>query len=416
MDPDLPLSTVYLSICRFTKAGTYKIDVTFIQPSSKLLNVEMKCPTVTVVNDIPRADETCFPDQFFSLTSNHALNNVSSSSPVLLLPYSQQHNLEPNVMTNCSDVDLHYSFHLLSVDPSTWKHFRTQRYPNSVGKTFQETFLADYCSELGPKSTLLIEAKALHYGYYLGVVTVASSVNVADFRHFVQPMEIIRSDLQSTFGGNQTITTDGQAIELNFYSSTFDPDAEGSDRRKLNFTLICYPTRLQSSVFQPNMIQLGATRPNDRNPQNHNPWTIQWANLTIVARRPDLNIQFFENQCFSSSAKNGKSRDFLPFDNKAKIFNITEDQLVFNNGTLNFLFIVRHLIDGRQLVRRFTAEKQTDINFDTADLSLLEEVMNNLDDLALANPQKAVELITGLADKLNEMSDNSVRWRERERG
>jgi hypothetical protein len=34
--------------------------------------------------------------------------------------------------------------------------------------------------------------------------------------------------------------------------------------------------------------------------------------------------------------------------------------------------------------------------------------MGNLDDLALTNPTKAVELITGLADKLNEMSDNSV--------
>jgi hypothetical protein len=34
--------------------------------------------------------------------------------------------------------------------------------------------------------------------------------------------------------------------------------------------------------------------------------------------------------------------------------------------------------------------------------------MDNLDDLAAANPKKAVELITNLADKLNEMSDNSV--------
>jgi len=34
--------------------------------------------------------------------------------------------------------------------------------------------------------------------------------------------------------------------------------------------------------------------------------------------------------------------------------------------------------------------------------------MDNLDDLASANPNKAVEFITGLADKLNEMSENSV--------
>jgi hypothetical protein len=34
--------------------------------------------------------------------------------------------------------------------------------------------------------------------------------------------------------------------------------------------------------------------------------------------------------------------------------------------------------------------------------------MDNLDDLASTNPKKAVELISSLADKLNEMSDNSV--------
>lgn len=394
---------------RFTKVGTFKIDVVFIQPSSKLLNVEMKCSSVTVVEGVTRAADTCFQEQHFTLNSSNALNNISSTSPVLLLPFSHQHQLEPTIVTSCPDPDLVFSFYLLAIDPSQWKHSRTQRYPNPTGPNFQETFLTDYCSELGPKSTILIEAKALSYGYYLAVVTVASTTNLADFRQFFQPIEIVRSDLRSKFGGNETINTDGQPIELDFYSSTLDPDADESDRRKLNFTLICYPTRLQSSVFHPNMIQLGATRPTDRNPQNFNPWAIQWSNLTIVSRRPDFNIQFFENSCFSSSVKHGKNKEFLQFDTNAKLFNITEDQLVFNNGTLNFLLIVRHMIDGRQLVRRFTVEKQSDINFDTADLSLLEEVMNNLDDLAAANPQKAVELITGLADKLNEMSDNTVR-------
>ena len=46
--------------------------------------------------------------------------------------------------------------------------------------------------------------------------------------------------------------------------------------------------------------------------------------------------------------------------------------------------------------------------FENADLNALEEVMGNLDDLAAANPEKAVALMTGLADKLNEMSDNTV--------
>jgi hypothetical protein len=52
--------------------------------------------------------------------------------------------------------------------------------------------------------------------------------------------------------------------------------------------------------------------------------------------------------------------------------------------------------------------KKVKIIIDTTDLTVLEEVMENLNDLAEANPNKTVELITGLADKLNEMSDNTV--------
>ncbi|CAF1575450.1 unnamed protein product, partial [Didymodactylos carnosus] len=43
-----------------------------------------------------------------------------------------------------------------------------------------------------------------------------------------------------------------------------------------------------------------------------------------------------------------------------------------------------------------------------SDLNAMDEAMNNLDNLAATNPKKAVELITGLADKLNEMSENST--------
>ncbi|CAF5181185.1 unnamed protein product, partial [Rotaria sp. Silwood1] len=93
----------------FAKVGTYKIDVTFIQPSSKFLTVEIACPTVTIVQGITQPEETCFQEQQFSLTSSNAINNITLSSPVLLLPYSLQHNLEPIILTTCSENDLIYS-------------------------------------------------------------------------------------------------------------------------------------------------------------------------------------------------------------------------------------------------------------------------------------------------------------------
>jgi len=363
---------------------------------------------VTIVEGIIQPEASCFQEQEFSLYSPNGINNITSLSPVLLLPYSFQHNLEPIVKTTCAEHDLIYSFYLLSIESSQWKYSRTQRYPNSINQSFQETFLSNDCSELGPKSTLIIEKKSLLHGYYLAVFTVSTSLNLADFRQFIQPIEIIRSDLITKFGGNDTITADGAMIKLDFYSSTIDPDLSEIDRRKLNFTLICYPENAQSSVFYPNTLQLGTTRPTESNPQNLNNWSIQWNNLTLISRHSDLNIQVFENQCFSPNTKREKIKELIHFDSKTKVFNISEQELEFNNGTMYFLLIVRHLTDGRQLIARLEIDRQINYLFDNADLSALEDAMENLDNLATANPVQAVALITGLADKLNEMSDNSV--------
>ena len=378
--------------------------MTFIQSSTKLLTVEISCPIVTIVQGIIESDKTCFQEQQFLLDSPNSLNNITEHSPVLLLPYSLQHNLEPVIMTSCAETDLIYSFYLLSVDSSLWKFSRTQRYSLSSSQTFDESFLSQECSELGPKSTLTIEPKSLPHGYYLAVYTVSMSTNQADFRQFTQPIEIIRSDLTTTFGGNQTITNDGENIKLNFYSTTNDPDVDDFDRRKLNFTLICYPEDIQSLIFSTDSIDLGSSRPTEANPQNQNPWLIHWDQLTLMNPRSEYNIHIYEKQCFVSNTK----KELISFDRKTKVFNMTEQNLDFNNQTMHFLLIVRHIIDGRQLITRYELTKRVTFVFDNADLSQLEEVMGNLDDLAAANPTKAVALITGLADKLNEMSDNTV--------
>ncbi|UJR29011.1 hypothetical protein I4U23_010229 [Adineta vaga] len=389
---------------KFTKAGTFIIDVTFIQPSSKRLPIIIKCPTVTIVKETIRKEETCFHEKQFHLISSNSLNNVTITSPVLLLPHNLQHDLEPHLTTNCYAQDLLYSFYLLSIDPLQWRYSRTQRYLMSTSPSFQDTFLEKYCSKFGENSTLTIEPKSLPHGYYVSVFTITKSSNLADFRQFIQPIEIIRSDLITTFGGNETITNDVNELNLDFYFTTIDPDYNEFDRRKLNFTLICFPEYLQSIIFQPNIIQLGSSRPTETNPQNLNQWSIQWTNLNSIFRRLDINLHVYENQCFKSN----KQEELIQFDTQTKTLHIHESNLVFNNGTLHFLLIVRHLIDGRQLIARLKVDQQLSLDFDTTDLGALEDVMGNLDDLASANPKKAVEFISGLADRLNEMSDNST--------
>ncbi|CAF1019415.1 unnamed protein product [Rotaria sordida] len=394
---------------KFTITGTYKINITFIQPSSKLLIIELKCPTVTIVKSTIQSEETCFHEQQFHLISSNALNNInSSSSSVLYLPYSLQHKLEPIIETKCSNNDFIYSFYLLLIDPSQWKYSRIRQYSNIINQTFQETFITNYCSEFGINSTLIIESKSLLYGYYISVFTISRNSNMADFQQFIQPIEIIRSNLITEFGGNKTIENNNEELYLDFYLTTIDPDNNELDLHKLNFTLICYPEYLQSAIIQPNIIQLGSSRPIETNPQNINNWSIQWKNLNLLLHQSELNIQFYENQCFSSNIKHEKNQQLIAFDSNRKTFNISERDLILHNGTLYFLLIIRHLTDNRQLITRLDVNKQLNFNFIIADLNVLEGIMDSLDDLALTQPTQAVELITGLADKLNEMSDNTT--------
>ena len=389
-------------IYRFTKTGTFKISAKFIQASSKHLPVELKCSTVTIVEGTIKPEETCFEEQDFHLTSSNSTNH-SQSTALLLLPYSLQHNLKPEIVSRCSKDDFLFSYYLLSLDSSLWKYSRLlQRYSNP---SLPETFVNQYCAELTTESDLTIAARTVPHGYYLAVYTVSLSSNPADFRQFIQPIEIIRSDLVTEFDGNQTIDESDQDILMNFYSTATDPDRKDFDRRKLNFTLFCYPESSQSKLFQPNMIPLGSSRPTDTNPLNQIQTTIEWSKFNPIFRQNELNLQILEHQCFSLIEK---KPEMIQIDSETKLLKINEHDLNFNNGTLHFILIVRHLIDGRQYVGRFEVDKPINLVLQTDDLSALEGVMENLDDLAAANPKKAVELITGLADKLNEMSSNTV--------
>ncbi|CAF4659905.1 unnamed protein product, partial [Rotaria sp. Silwood1] len=395
---------------KFTKIGTYKIDIKFIQPSLKFLTIDLKCSTITIVQRTIPLEETCFQEQHFHLTSSNSLNNLNTLSPILYLPYSLQHKLEPIIQTKCSNNDFIYSYYLLLIDSTQWKYSRIQQYINITNQTFQETFLENYCSDFKTKSILTIESKSLSYGYYISIFTISRNLYMADFRQFIQPIEITYSNLITTFGGNKTIENVNEELHFNFYLTTIDPDNNNNklDRHKLNFTLICYPEYIQSLIIQPNIIQLGSSRPTEINPQNINDWSIKFEKLNLILYQSELNLQFYENQCFSSNIKHEENQQLIKFDSNRKTFNISERNLILHNGTLYFLLIIRHLTDGRQLITRLNVDKQLNLNFNTTDLNLLEDIMGNLDDLVTAQPTQAVELITGLADKLNQMSDNTT--------
>ena len=155
-------------------------------------------------------------------------------------------------------------------------------------------------------------------------------------------------------------------------------------------------------------MHLGASRPSEANPQNINPWSIQSKNLNLVLRRPELNLQFYEHQCFASNSKRGSDRPLVQFDVKTKQVSIEEMDLVFNNVTLHFLLIVRHVTDGRQLITRLEVDQQLNLDVTSRDLMSMQDAIDNLNDLATMNPRKAVQFVTDLADRLNQMCENAV--------
>ena len=151
-------------------------------------------------------------------------------------------------------IDFVYSFYLLSIDPSKWKYARRQRYSNQMNELLEVKFVSDTCSELGSKPTFAIKPRSLLHGFYIAAVTFSTNAKSTDFPQFLEPIEIISSDLITTLGGNQTIINDGEVIQLNLYSSTTDPNTKDFDRRKLNFTFICYSDEAQPSLFTPNTL------------------------------------------------------------------------------------------------------------------------------------------------------------------
>ena len=369
--------------------------MTFIQPSSKRLSVELRCSAVNIVtpNSIG-SDHWCTREEFH-LSSSNALNNVSSLSPVLLLPYHVQHNLE--LSPACSEGELIYSHYLLAVDKSAWKYAQRQIPLNQRSTDwFEEEYLSNACEEHRSKFSVIIDQESLNYGYYLSHITIQNS-NSNHFRHYIQPIEIIHADLTTRFNSQQTVMNDDGLVKLDFLLTVGT-----KDQSRLNFTLLCYPASSEKRLFTPNGMRLGSSQARENSAFSK---LIPWANFTLITRRPELSFYFYEHQCLSAS---DQSRSFT-FDPVTREMNIPEEAFISSNRTLHFDLIMRHLHDGRILTTRRTFNKRTQINFNTTDLITIEHAMSNQNTLTEKDPKQAIDLVGDLAEKLNEISRNWVK-------
>ena len=374
-------------LLRYAKSGTYQIGVTFIQPSSKVLSAELRCSTVEVITQNSIGSDHWCTSEEFHLSSSNALNNVSSVSPVLLLPENVQHKLE--LPMACSTSEFIYSYYTLAVDklPIRTSHRQTASNQHS----FEEEFLSNLCSDHQSKFSYIIEQKSLTSGYYLLHITI-QNLNSNDFRHYIQPIEIVHSNLSTTFDFHQTIMNDGDLVKLDFLSTI-----NVKDQQRLNLTLLCYPESSEKHLFTPNGLQLGSSR-SDK--------LIPWEKFNLIIRRPDLNFYFYEHQCLSS----GDELHSFTIDPETREMNINEQAFILNNRTLHFDLIMHHRIDGHMSITRRILNKRIQSNFNRTDLNKIEIAMTDFDRLIKNDSNYAIEIVEDLAEKLNEISRNSVSY------
>ena len=296
----------------------------------------------------------------------------------------------------CSKTEFIYSYYLLAVDKLAWRHPNRQISSNQHSTdSFEEEFLVRSCSEPRSQFSFIIERKSLTYGYYLSHITIQNS-NSNQLQHYIQPIEIVRSDLSTKLDGHQTIASDSGILTLDFQATT---DTE--DQQRLNFTLLCYPESSEKHLFTPNGLRVGSSRPSEYSALSK---LISWTKFKLIARRPQVNFYFYEHQCLTSG---DQSRSFT-FDPKTREVNITEDAFMLSNRTFHLDLIIRHLIDGRILITRRTFNKRIQVSVNTADWKTIDHVMTDLDNVVDKDPKQAIEVVGDLAEILNEISRNSV--------
>ena len=352
----------------------------FIQPSLKRLSVELHCSTVKIVDEnVNQSNSWCSTEQFH-LSSSNALNNISSSSSILLLPLHLQHYL--HLSMSCSQSGWIYSSYLLALKPNSLRS----------SSSFSEEFLSNFCSSHRSNFSMFIEANSLPSGHYRLYVTIYN-IHSHQLQDYLQPIEIIRSEFHKKLNDHQTIIHNGDVIKLDFLSKT---DLKNAQR--LNFTLVCYPQTNEKILFPPHGLRLGLSRPNSFTK------LIPWNNFHLILHRPDLHFSFYEHQCLSSV---DQSHSFI-IDPETRQLNINEEAFLLTDRTLHFDLIMRYLIDGRVLITRRTLNKRIENHLNATKLKTIEYNITDLDQLIQHDPKHAIEVVGDLIEKLNEISLNSV--------
>ena len=232
---------------------------------------------------------------------------------------------------------------------------------------FHEQFVEKTCSQFQSRFSFTIEENSLPIGSYLYHLTIAN-LQSNEIEHYIQPIEIFPSNIT-------------KKIEI-------------KPEEKVNYTLLCYPQIFGKDLFNPDGLQTGEyTQLNQ---------TIPWKKFQLVTDRPELNFYFYEFECLSSK---DEMRSFL-IDPETREMLINEDMFNSNNRTLYFDLIKHDLINGKILITRRTINEQIQKNFLT-----IERIVTHLNNFVIDNdPKRAIDMVEDLAERLNQISQNSVKY------
>ncbi|CAF0709342.1 unnamed protein product [Brachionus calyciflorus] len=271
-----------------------------------------------------------------------------------------------------------------------------------VGKSIDyEDKIEKYCLIQSVNNQFLIEANELEFGNYsLRVYSYRNDEPQNYVRHGVYLLKVETSPIRVNLNDgirNVELHLD-QDYLLNFYDKTYDPDSKVlSDKTDFIFYFVCIQDYFNRIDFiksiQNSMFNLDVSLPE----------------LNLAFYSDDLKVYFYERECFKNRPEVTMEKNPISIRDKSLLIN--GNTLLLNQSlSMSLQLYVQkksRISVSQQMMITMNMSKLFAISLDS-DFDEINEQLNKLNNLVQQNPQKALNILTGFAEVVNNKASDPV--------
>lgn len=247
-------------------------------------------------------------------------------------------------------------------------------------------------------SSLLLVKNQLEFGDYNFTAYVVDELNPSNYRQLAsKTINIIVTSLIAKIQGPQMLELGiASNYELDFYSGSYDPDAETKDN--LYFDIVCFDQ--SPNVTDPKAVDNFAYGRNFD-------FTQMGFNLVFSYEK----IRFFERKCFKDGMDVAQMTSEILFDEVSYTISMNMSSLSLNATSLLPLLVKLYVYDEGRLS---SATQSVGLNASNSflaipskDLDQMAKQLDKLDDLAAKDPKSALRFVSNFADAINTFGSDS---------